>query len=178
MNRIELKSKLIDVRSDIAVLLNDLNDPTATVDVSTLALLILSIRLTIWRPQRMIGMSEATPLVGVEATPLSVVRLDPKLAEFAVPAGSNKFYSEKCPTCGFEGYVNPTTPDGNILGREIGSCLETTFLLWNIESVECAKNAKNSVFDVDDEPEESYGEFYSSVDEDDYLASRQEDMDR
>jgi len=32
MNRIELKSKLIDVRSDIAVLLNDLNDPTATVD--------------------------------------------------------------------------------------------------------------------------------------------------
>src|SRR5882762_197596 len=137
--------------------------------VSTLALLILSIRLTIWRPQRMIGMSEATPLVGVEATPLSVVRLDPKLAEFAVPAGSNKFYSEKCPTCGFEGYVNPTTPDGKYTWEG------NWFLFRDHLS---AKEYKNSVFDVDDEPEESYAEFYSSVDEDDYLASRQEDMDR
>ena len=126
----------------------------------------------------MIGMSEATPLVGGEATPLSVVRLDPKLAEFAVPAGSNKFYSEKCPTCGFEGYVNPTTPDGKhtwegnwFLFRDHLSAVE-----YRISGM--CQECQNSVFDVDDEPEESYGEFYSSVDEDDYLASRQEDMDR
>jgi len=31
MTRDELKSKLIDVRSDLNILLNDLNDPTASV---------------------------------------------------------------------------------------------------------------------------------------------------
>jgi len=122
-------------------------------------------------------MSEATPLVGGEST-----RLDPKIAEFAVPAGSNKFHSEKCPTCGFEGYVNPTTPDGKhtwegnwFLFRDHLSAKE-----YKISAM--CQECQNSVFDVDDpsepEPEESYGEFYSSVDEDDYLASRQEDMDR
>lgn len=107
-------------------------------------------------------------------------RLDPKLAEFAVPAGSNKFNSKTCPTCGFEGYVNPTTPDGQhtwegnwFLFRDHLSGKE-----YHISGL--CQECQDEVFDADDEeePEESHGEFYNSVDEDDYLASRQEDMDR
>lgn len=34
-------------------------------------------------------------------------------AAFAVYAGTNKFHTERCPTCNREPWVNPTTPDGN-----------------------------------------------------------------
>ena len=40
------------------------------------------------------------------------------------------------------------------------------------------QDCQDSVFGTDDEPEESYDEHFDSVDYDDYLADRQENMDR